>query len=139
VYLPLWSLSKIPPGPLYILTFGSAALLLLGALLMLLGSSSKNDEFLVVQRLGRNSFSIFLCQSFVYYTLAHLLLVHTAQETMRWAVLFWLASLAGIVWIGGLVERIGLTRTWTVALPYLIERWSVLRHKKSAVVTVVNG
>lgn len=133
LYLPFLSLSKSPPGPLYLLTFGSAALILIGSLLVLVTSSRSNGYCVsILQRLGRNSFSVFLGQSFLYYTVIHLLAVHTSTATPLFTGFLLAASLLCIIGLSGLFERIGLTRAWTVGLPVLVEKWQTLDRRSSA-------
>jgi uncharacterized membrane protein len=94
LYLPLFSFSKVPPGPMYGLIFGSAALLLLGGLLACADSPIVSNICISrLQRVGRNSFSVFLSQSFLYYTVGHLLAPRLQEATHSLAILLLISSL----------------------------------------------
>ena len=126
VYFPLFSYQKYPPGPFYILIFASAALLLIGGLLSL-SRAEQTDAYLnIAERIGRNSFSIYVVQFFVYYTAFYLLITQIYVLTFPVAVLFHISSLFCIVLLSRVIDRFKLNRALTIGLPALVRRWPVL-------------
>jgi uncharacterized membrane protein len=126
MYLPWFSYSKSPPGPFYIMTFGSAALFLLAVLLWASRTEDARHYLKIAERLGRNSLSVFVTQSFFYYTAFYLIMAHFYLSTFPVAILLLIGSLFCIVWLSSVFERFRLNRVWTVGLPSLAYQWSGL-------------
>jgi uncharacterized membrane protein len=115
-YLPLISYSKSPPGPFYILTFGSAALVILGTLLWATKTLQTNTASRIAERMGRNALSLFITQSFFYYTAVYLFFSQTHMSNILGGLLLLIGSLLSVMWVSGVYERFHLNRFWTVGL-----------------------
>jgi uncharacterized membrane protein len=116
LYLPFFSYSKVPPGPFYVLTFGGAALFLLGTLLLLSRSVQTGAVLRLAERMGRNSLSLYLTQSFLCYIACYLFMSHIYAPPFSLALLLLMVSLVGMMWVSGIYERFRLNRIWTVGL-----------------------
>lgn len=121
-YLLAWG-KKYPPGPSYVLLFGSAALLLIGGMLMLVRSHRPSPLRSVFESIGRNSFPILIVQYFMYYSVLFLLETKFYKPTILVAVVFYLGSLLGIIWLSLIFDRFGVNRFWTVRLLSPVFRW----------------
>ena len=116
IYLPFISYSKSPPGPFYLLTFGSAALLLLGTLLLVSKAPQIRTAISMAERMGRNALSLFITQSFLFYTALYFFLSHSAKSTVPNVFLLLIGSLLCVMWLSGMYDRSHLNRLWTVGL-----------------------
>ena len=114
---------KYPPGPSYVLLFGSAALLLIGGMLMLVRSHQSNPLCRRLEYLGKNAFPILVAQYFLYYSALFLLVRMVYTPTTAVAIMLYVGSLVGIIWLGRIFDRFRVNRFWTVGLPYLVHRW----------------
>ena len=126
VYLPLVSYQKYPPGPFYILIFASAALLLLSGLLSLSRAKETNMYLNIAEQIGRNSFSIYVIQFFIYYTAFYFLMTQIYVPTFPIAILFHFSSLFCIALLSMAFSRFKLNRALTIGLPAMVRRWPVL-------------
>jgi len=124
-YLLAWG-KKYPPGPSYVLLFGSAALLLIGGLLMWARSHRFSSLGTSIECLGRNSFPILVAHYFLYYSALFLLETRFYQPTILVAIVLYISSLLGLIWLGKNFDRFRVNRFWTVGLPYMEHGWPVL-------------
>ena len=117
-YLPFFSYSKFPPGPFYVLTFGSVALLILGTLLLASKALRTSASLKLAECMGRHALSLFITQSFLYYTALYLFFSHVDVTTFPVALLLLIGSLLCVIWVSGVYERFHINRLWTLrAIP----------------------
>jgi uncharacterized membrane protein len=124
--------SKYPPGPGYLLVFGSMALLLIGGVIWKMGETHSvrdpgHRRYLrILEQAGKNSFPLFIIHFLIYIQIFPLVVTRTQLMTPAGAVLFLLFSLLGIMALGGVCDRLRLNRFWTVGLLALTKRWPIL-------------
>jgi hypothetical protein len=117
---------KYPPGPSYVLLFGSAAVLLVGGMLMLSESRQSSPLYTVTACIGRNAFPILVVQYFLYYSGLFLFVTQVYKPPFLVAIVLFISSLLAIIWLGRIFDRIRVNRFWTVGLPSLVYGWSKL-------------
>jgi uncharacterized membrane protein len=118
---------KYPPGPSYIMLFGSSALLLVGGILILLRANHTSMLRRLTECIGRNSFPIFVVQFFFYYTALFLIETQFYWPTPLMAFVFYLTSLWCLVWFSRVFDRLKINQYLTVGLPALRE---ILVHER---------
>ena len=97
---------KYPPGPSYVLLFGSAALLLIGGMLCFVRAKQSGVFRKIVECLGRNSFAILVAQYFLYYSALFLLETKFYKPTILVAIALYIGSILGIIWLGRIFDRV---------------------------------
>jgi len=120
---------KYPPGPYYLLVFGSMALLLIGSALWKM-RETHNERWLrclqILEQVGRNSFPLFIIHFLIYGPLFVLVVTRTQAMTPARGVLFLLLSLLGIIALGVLCNRFRVNRFLTVGLFAITKQWPIL-------------
>lgn len=123
---------KHPPGPCYVIFFGSAALSMIGLFLWRAGDVPRRRGLPLLACMGKHALSLYLLQSFVYLTGWYLLVTRTQFATPAVAVVFLLLSLAGIAAWGIFCDRVKINRFWTVGLQTMVRRWPALNEAIAA-------
>lgn len=103
---------KIPPGPVYLLAYGGAGLLLVGVCFTALAQPRWGRVVAALQLLGRNSLFVFVLQYYLYFTAMYLL--HLTY-TPFWPLYFF-ASLVLLFPLVRVWETRGGNRLITVGL-----------------------
>jgi hypothetical protein len=98
--LSLWSVShKYPPGPVYLLFFGGAGLMLIASAFALSRIASFNYVTRPIAVLGRASFFVFILQGYLYYLLLPSLhLPYPSLWPFYYAITILLLVGAGAAW-----------------------------------------
>ena len=86
-----------------------------------------------LEYIGKNAFPILVAQYFLYYSALFLFVTMVYTPTTDVAIMLYVGSLVGIIWLGGMFDRFRVNRFWTVGLPYLVHRWPGLSHDMNLV------
>jgi uncharacterized membrane protein len=103
---------KIPPGPVYLLAYGGAGLILVAVCFTAIAHPRLSRLVAALQLLGRNSLFVFILQYYLYFTAMYLLRL---TYTPFWP-LYFLASLALLFPLVWWWESRGGNRLITVGL-----------------------
>jgi len=111
---------KYPPGPLYLLLFGGTALLLISRLFSQIQPSWMRTCMSFTEPIGRNAFSIFIVQSFLYYTLFYLFTTRVTVIAPVVAMVLLPLSLIGVWTFARVCRHYKVSRFLTVGVPFLM-------------------
>lgn len=112
-WISLWSVSyKFPPGPVYLLFFGGAGLMLIARAFALSRIPSLDYLTRPLAALGRASFFVFVLQGYLYYIVLPLL--HLPYPSL-WPA-YYLVTIMLLLAAAGIWDRFDANRYLTVGL-----------------------
>lgn len=113
-------LQKYPPGPIYMLAMGGAALVLLSVLFSPKQPSWLKSCVSLAEPIGQNSLAIFIVQFFLYFAACDLLVAKGAVVPLMVSGSAFLLSLVGIWVLARLCQRYRASRVLTTGLPVFL-------------------
>ena len=111
---------KYPPGPVYLLAMGGAALVLVSVLLSPVQPSWIKKCAMFAEPIGRSSLVIFIVQFYLYFAACDLFVKHGTVVPFSLSVAAFLLSLAGLWAVAQLCHRYRISRFLTTGLPALL-------------------
>ncbi len=125
VFDPSWyalisPFQKYPPGPVYLLIMGGAALVLVSALLSPAQPSWVKTCAALAEPIGQNSLVIFIVQFYLYFAACDLLVKQGTVVPFALSVAAFLLSLAGLWAVARLCRRYRVSRFLTTGLPAIL-------------------
>lgn len=118
------SLSKIPPSPAYLLTFGAGGLTLTALADLLLDRTWLRPLTDMLGEIGRSSLPVFVVQSYLYYMVE----LHLLPPGRRSWPLYYLLSLAVVYGTARLWLRLGGNRLLVMPGYARLHSWRAARH-----------